>query len=69
MQNGDGAVLDDAVSEIAELLAKAYQRYAKLRLVRPAPEALQATKSLDNAAEPSLHELTLTTQRKESARS
>ena len=58
------------LSEIAALLATAYQRYAKLRLVRTAPAALPSTEGLDNTGEPSPHELTLTGRRghrKESA--
>jgi len=40
MQFGEGREVDDATSEIAALLATAYQRYAKLRLVRTVPAAL-----------------------------
>ena len=70
MQLGERNEVDDATSEIAALLATAYQRYAKLRLVRTAPAALPSTEGLDNTGEPSPHELTLTgrrAHRKESA--
>jgi hypothetical protein len=70
MQFGEEHTVDNAISEIAALLAMAYQRYAKLRLVRTAPEALPSTEGLDNTGEPSPHELTLTGprgHRKESA--
>jgi hypothetical protein len=70
MQNGEVSTVDEAVGEIAALLATAYQRYATLRLVRPAPEALPSTEALDNTGEPSPHELRLTGRRghrKESA--
>ena len=72
MQRGEGPTVDEAVSGIATLLAKAYQRYAKFRLVRATEEALPSTEALDNTGEPSPHELTLTGQRgrgKESAQS
>ena len=32
MQNGEGTTVDSAVSEISELLAKAYLRYSRVRL-------------------------------------
>ena len=70
MQLGERNEVDDAASEIAALLATAYQRCAKLRLVRAVPAALPSTKGLDNTGEPSPHELTLTGPRvhgKESA--
>jgi len=70
MQFGERNEVDDATSEIAALLATAYQRYAKLRLVRTASAALPSTEGLDNTGEPRPHELTLTGRRgprKESA--
>ena len=69
MQLGEEHEVDDAISEIAALLATAYQRYAKLRLIRTPPAALPSTEDLDNTGEPSPHELTLTGRRgrKESA--
>ena len=54
MQDGEGPTVDGAISEIAALLAKAYQRCATLRLARPAPEALPSTEGIDNAGETSL---------------
>ena len=70
MELGEEHNVDDAASEIAALLATAYQRYAKLRLVRMPPAALPLTEDLDNTGEPSPHVLTLTGRRghrKESA--
>ena len=65
MQSRD-ANTDDAVKEIATLLAKAYQRRAQLRLVHaPSPE-IASTEELAYPAETSVHELTLTGRRKES---
>jgi len=46
MELGEEHNVDDAASEIAALLATAYQRYAKLRLVRTVPAALPSTKAL-----------------------
>ena len=40
MQRGEEPRVDDAVSEIAALLAVAYQRRARIRLVHPPPEPL-----------------------------
>jgi hypothetical protein len=69
MQGGDEPKIDDAIAEIAALLAAAYRRRAKIRLVRPTPEQLPSTEGLDNTGEQSVHELTLTRQREESPRS
>ena len=69
MQTGDESRLDDAITDIAALLAAAYQRKARIRLVRPTPAPLQSTERLENTGEVSPHELTLTRQRKESTRS
>jgi hypothetical protein len=60
MQRGQEPKVDDVIKEIAALLAAAYQRRARIRLVRPSTEALA------NTGEESVHELTLTRQRKES---
>ena len=70
MQNSEETSVDAAVSDISELLAKAYLRYSRARLTVTAAEALQSTECLDNTGEPSPHGLTLTGQRgheKESA--
>jgi 3-methyladenine DNA glycosylase/8-oxoguanine DNA glycosylase len=66
MQRSEECSLDDAINEIAALLAAAYQRRVRIRLVRPTPEALPSTEGLANAGEESVHELTLTGERKES---
>lgn len=64
MEVGEEPTVDDAITEIAALLAVAYQRRARMRLVRSATEAFLSTEALDNTGEPSPHELTLTRQRK-----
>jgi len=69
MQPGGEPRVDDVLSEIATLLATAYQRRARIPLMRTVAEPLPSTEELDNAAEQSLHGLTLTRRRKESARS
>jgi hypothetical protein len=68
MQRGEDQKVDDAIRDVAVLLATAYQRYARLRVVRT--PSLPSTEGLDNTGEPSPHELTLTGRRghrKESA--
>ena len=69
MQRGEDPKVDDAINEIAALLAGAYKRRARIRLVNSTPEPLQSTEGLANAGETSRHELTLTRRRKESPRS
>jgi len=66
MQRGEEPKVDDAIKEIAALLAAAYRRRARMRLVHRAPEPLPSTEGLDNSGEPSVHVLRLTSQRKES---
>lgn len=61
--------LDEAVREIARLLAVAYRRHARVRQVGVTNPPLPSTEALDNTGEPSPHELTLTGRRKESPRS
>jgi hypothetical protein len=60
---------DEAIREIAALLAVAYRRHAQLRQVGPPNQPLPSTEGLDNTGEPSPHELTLTRRRKESRKS
>ena len=55
----------DVVNEIAELLAAAYRRRARVRVVQATPGPLGSTEGLANADETSLHELRLTGERKE----
>jgi hypothetical protein len=69
MQGGDEPRVEDAINEIAALLAVAYRRRARIRLVHTPPEPLPSTEGLDNADEQSVHGLTLTRRRKESPRS
>ena len=69
MQCGNEPKVDDAIKEIAALLAAAYMRRARIRLVHTTPEPLLSTEGLANAGETSRHELTLTRRRKESPRS
>jgi len=69
MQSGEELRIDDAIQEVAALLAAAYRRRARIRLVSPATEAVHSTVRLANAAEKSVHELKLTGQREESPRS
>ena len=65
MQRGEEPKVDDAINEIAALLAAAYQRRARIRLVRPTlPSRSRQQRDLDNTGEPSPHELTLTGQEK-----
>lgn len=61
--------LDEAIREVATLLAVAYRRQARILRVDPATTPLASTERLDNTGEPSPHELTLTRRRKESRRS
>jgi hypothetical protein len=68
MQRGEEPKVDEAIKEIAALLAAAYQRRASIRLIHTTPEPLPSTERLANTGETSLHELTLTGRRKESPR-
>lgn len=68
MQSGEEPRVDDAIQEVAALLAAAYRRRAKIRLVSVTTEALPSTVGLANAGEKSVHELKLTGQREESPR-
>ena len=69
MQRSEEPKVDDAINEIAALLAAAYQRRARIRLVHTTPEPVASTEDVDNTGETRLHELTLTGPRKESPRS
>ncbi len=69
MQPNQKPSVDDGLSEITALLAGAYQRRARIRLIQPETRPRPSTEELDKAAEQSLHELTLTRRRKESPRS
>ena len=66
MQRGEEPKVDDAVKEIEALLAVAYRRRVRIRLVHTSPEPLPSTKGLANTGEKSVHELNLTGQREES---
>ena len=65
MQRGEEPKVDDAIKEIAALLAAAYKRRARIRLVHATHEPLPSTEDVDNTGETSPHELTLTFRRKE----
>lgn len=69
MQRGEEPKVDDAIKEIAALLAAAYKRRARIRLAHTTPEPPPSTEELANTCETSPHELTLTRRRKESPRS
>jgi hypothetical protein len=66
MQSGEEPRDEDAINEIAALLAAAYKRRASIRLVHTPPESVPSTEELANASQTSRHELKLTSQRKES---
>ena len=66
MGREEGPVLDDAIRDIASLLASAYKRRARIPLVLTTPEQIPASLQLANAGETSVHELRLTSMRKES---
>jgi len=65
MQGGEEPRVQDVINEIAALLATAYRRRARIRLVQATPGPLPSTEGLANAGETSLHELRLTGERKE----
>jgi len=70
MEVGDARTTDDAVNDISELFARAYLRYARVKLAKSLEVALRSTECLDTTGEVSPHGLTLTGQRgprKESA--
>jgi hypothetical protein len=69
MQIGEEPKVDVAIREIAALLAVAYQRRARIRLVNAPPEPLPSTEGLAISGHRSVHELTLTRRREESPRS
>jgi hypothetical protein len=66
MRSSEEPRLDDAIKEIALFLAAAYRRRASIRLVRTPPEQIPSTEELAISGDRSVHELTLTRQRKES---
>jgi hypothetical protein len=63
MEVRDERKLDDAILEIATLLAAAYRRRASIRLVHRTPDSFPSTEELANARDLSVHELRLTSQR------
>ena len=69
MQSGEEFNVDDAIREIAALLATAYQRRASPRFLQTTPELLPSIEELAIPGERSVHELTLTRWREESPRS
>lgn len=68
MECGEEPKVDDAIKELAALLASAYLRRARIRLLPATPELIPSTEGLANTAETRPHELKLTGRRKESMR-
>jgi hypothetical protein len=68
MQDDEKPKVDEAIKEIAALLAAAYERRAGVRLAHAAPEPLPSIEELAIPGERSVHELTLTRRREESPR-
>jgi hypothetical protein len=64
MERGGKPKVDDAIKETAALLAVAYQRRARIRLIQATPDPLASTEGLAIPGETSRHELTLTRRRK-----
>jgi hypothetical protein len=64
MERGGKPKVDDAIKETAALLAVAYQRRARIRLIQATPDPLASTEGLAILAQRSVHELTLTSRRK-----
>ena len=65
MEGGEEPRIEGVINEIAALLAAAYRRRARIRLVQVTPGLLPSTEGLANADRTSVHELRLTGQRKE----
>ncbi len=68
MQDDEKPKVDEAIKEIAALLAAACERRTGIRRVHAAPEPLPSTEELAIPGERSVHELTLTRRREESSR-
>lgn len=66
MECGEEPKVDHAIKELAALLASAYMRRAKIRLLHTTPEPILSTEELANTGETRPHELKLTGRRKES---
>ncbi len=56
MECGEEPKVDDAIKELAALLASAYLRRARIRLLPTAPEPIASTEELANASETRPHE-------------
>ena len=69
MQSVELPGTDQILKEISSLLATAWERRARLRLMAPVSGAQPSTNGVDKTAPTSPHELTLTRQRKEAPRS
>jgi hypothetical protein len=69
MQSVELPGADQILREISRLLATAWERRARLRLMAPVSDAQPSTNAVDKTAPPSPHEMTLTRRRKEAARS
>ena len=66
MQHADETNVEEAIKEIAALLAAAYQRRSRIRLVHPTLEPAPSTEGLANTGETSVHVSRLTAERKDS---
>ena len=64
MQRGEETNVDAAITDIATLLAEAYRRRTRIRLVHTTSGSLPSAGGLDKNPEKSVHELKLTGQRK-----
>jgi len=60
MQYDDEPDVDDAMKEVAGLLAAAYKRRSRIRLVHILPEPPPSTQELASSTKLSVHGLTLT---------
>ena len=69
MPPGEEPRVEDVISEIAGLLAAAFDRRARIRLIQLGAGQIPSTEGLDNTGEPSVHGMTLTCRREESRRS
>ncbi len=65
MQSAELPGANQILKEISSLLAIAWERRARLRLLVPVPDSQPSTNAVDKTARQSPHEMTLTRRRKE----